>query len=173
LRFNSSFPKVVEGDLHMPDLLVKLYTLPPLEPLLEAQRAAGIVVRRAIAPEKGAVLNWVGAHFSKNWVSEVDVSFGHQPVGCFIAVENETLIGFGCSDVTARGFFGPTGVSEEARGRGTGKALLLACLHDMRAQGYGYGIIGGAGPVDFYAKAVGATVIEGSSPGMYEGMLRS
>lgn len=156
----------------MPDLLVKLYTLPPLEPVLQAQRETGILLRRAIAPEKSIVVDWVGAHFGKDWMSEVDVSFGHQPIGCFVAIENKTLIGFACCDVTARGFFGPTGVGEAARGRGTGKALLLACLHDLRAQGYGYGIIGSAGPVDFYVKAVGATIIEGSSPGVYEGMLR-
>ncbi len=156
----------------MSDLLVRLYKLPALEPVIEAQRAAGIVIRRAIAPEKSAVLKWVGKYFNERWVSEVDVTFGHIPVGCFIAVVDKEMIGFGCCDATARGFFGPTGVSEEARGKGTGKALLLACLHDLRAQGYGYGIIGGAGPVDFYVKAVAATVIEDSSSGLYEGMLR-
>jgi hypothetical protein len=156
----------------MTDMLVKLYKLPPLEPLIEAQRAQGIVVRRAIVPEKHHVLNWIRANFSEGWVNECDVTFAHQPVSCFIAVENNSLIGFACYDATARGFFGPTGVSEATRGRGTGKALLLAALHDLKAQGYGYGIIGGVGPAEFYAKAAGATIIEDSSPGMYDGMLR-
>jgi GNAT superfamily N-acetyltransferase len=63
-------------------------------------------------------------------------------------------------------------VDETYRGRGIGKALLLACLHDMWAQGYGYAIIGWAGPVDFYIRAVGAIVIPDSSPGIYRGMLK-
>ncbi len=56
-----------------------------------------------------------------------------------------------------KGFFGPTGVDESARGKGIGHALLLKTLLDMRDQGYGYAIIGGAGPVDFYQRSVGAT----------------
>lgn len=156
----------------MTDMLVKLYTLPPLEPALEAQRQQGISVRRAIAPEKHHVLNWVRQHFSDFWVSEVDVAFAHQPVGCFLAVHGETLIGFACYDSTARGFFGPMGVSETLRGKGTGAALFLVCLHDMLAQGYGYAVVGGVGPAEFYSKVAGATIIEDSTPGMYRGMLR-
>ncbi|MFN8373622.1 MAG: GNAT family N-acetyltransferase [Anaerolineae bacterium] len=156
----------------MSDMLVKLYALPPLEPVLEAQQNSGITIRRAIAPEKHHVLNWIRQHFSEFWVSECEVTFGHQPIGCWLAVEDGKLIGFSCCEATARGFFGPTGVSEAARGRGTGKALLLVALHDLRNQGYGYGIIGGVGPAEFYAKAAGATLIEDSTPGLYAGMLR-
>lgn len=151
----------------MPDLLVKLYGLPPLMTPIE-----NVELRRGLAPEKHHVLNWVRTHFSEFWVSETDVAFSRQPVSCFVAVEDGQLIGFGCYDTTRKAFFGPTGVSEAARGRGVGKALLLLCLHDMFAQGYAYAIIGGAGPVDFYARAVGATVIPDSSPGIYSGMLR-
>lgn len=156
----------------MPDMLVKLYQLPPLAPVIEAQAQQGITIRRALPPEKYFVTTWIDAHFNKHWISEADIAFSRQPVSCFIALENEQIIGFGCHETTHRGFFGPTGVSEAARGRGAGKALLLACLHDMRAQGYGYAIIGAAGPVDFYQKCVGAVVIEDSVPGVYAGLLR-
>lgn len=156
----------------MPDMLVKLYELPPLEPVLQQQSDLGIEIRRALAPEKHLVLAWIKQNFSDYWVSECDVAFSHVPVGCFIAIENGSLLGFSCYDATARGFFGPTGVGDAARGRGVGKALLLIALHDMRAQGYGYGIIGGVGPAEFYAKAAGATLIENSSPSIYKGLLR-
>ena len=148
----------------MPDMLVKLYDLPPF--------TSNPLIRRGIAPEKHIVLEWVQAHFSEYWHSECDVAFHRSPVSCFLAVEDGVLLGFGCYDTTRRGFFGPTGVGDFARGRGLGKALLLACLYDMFAQGYGYAIIGGAGPTDFYAQTVGATVIEDSIPGIYAGMLR-
>jgi len=42
----------------------------------------------------------------------------------------------------------------------------------MRAEGYGYTLIGGFEPAEFYAKSVGARLIEDSSPGVYRGMLR-
>ena len=50
-------------------------------------------------------------------------------------------------------------------------ALLLATLHGMKDTGYGYGVIGGAGPVDFYKKCCGAIVIEDSTPGVYRWMV--
>jgi hypothetical protein len=43
----------------------------------------------------------------------------------------------------------------------------------MRQQGYGYAIIGGVGPADYYSKAVGAVPIDGSEPGVYRGLLDS
>lgn len=154
------------------DMLVKLYELPPLQPVIQAQQERGILIRRGLAPEKHLVANWVRGEFNEYWVSECEVAFAHQPVGCFIAIENGVLLGFACYDTTARGFFGPTGVDKNAQGKGIGKALLIAALHDMRNQGYGYAIIGGAGPMDFYAKAVGAIEIENSWPGVYGTMLR-
>lgn len=155
----------------MTDMLVKLYDLPPVEPLVKAQSEQGVIIRRALTPEKHLVLDWVAEHFSAYWRSETDVAFARTPVSCFLATQNQQILGFGVYDATLLGFFGPTGVLPSARGRGLGTVLLLACLHDMAAQGYGYGIIGGVGPAAFYEKAVGATIIEGSSPGIYTDLL--
>jgi predicted N-acetyltransferase YhbS len=153
------------------DLLVKLYALDP-KPELDARLSkAGVTVRRALPPELGLVTAWIKEKFGRAWASEATVAFGRQPPSCFLAVKDKEVIGFACYDATARGFFGPTGVDETARGGGVGHALLLASLLDMRAQGYGYGIIGGAGPVDFYVRSVGAVPIEGSIPGIYQGLL--
>lgn len=155
----------------MPDMLVKLYTLPDLAPHLARQRQAGVEIRRALPPEKHLVTAWVGERFSTGWASECEVAFAHQPVSCFLAVREQSLLGFACYDATCRGFFGPTGVDEAARGSGIGTALLLACLEAMAAQGYGYAIIGAAGPTDYYAKTVGAIEIPDSWPGIYRGLL--
>ena len=62
-------------------------------------------------------------------------------------------------------------MDNEFRGQGIGKSLLIKCLEAMKQMGYGYAIIGGAGPIEFYEKAVQAEVIEGSIPGIYEGIL--
>jgi len=152
----------------MPDMLVKLYELPDA-PIAVPD---GVTIRRPIAPEKHVVTRWIGEHFNAAWVSEAEASFARSPVSCFIAVEDGRLLGFACYDATMRGFFGPTGVDAEERGRGIGKLLLLAALRAMRDEGYGYAIIGGAGPTAFYEKAVGAAAIPGSEPGVYKGMLR-
>lgn len=156
----------------MIDMLVKLYTLPPLEPEIAIQATQGVTIRRVIPAEKHFVTPWVGKEFSAFWQSETEIAFSRSPPTCWIAVEDKHIIGFAVYDTTAKGFFGPTGVSEQARGRGVGKALLLVCLHAMYWEGYAYAIIGGVGPTEYYAKTVGAIAIEGSSPGVYKGLLR-
>ncbi len=161
-----------KGACIMADMLVKLYELPSLEAPLAALAAQGVTVRRALTAEKHLVIAWIGQHFWPHWQSECEAAFSRQPVTCYLAVEGDALLGFACYDVTRKGFFGPTGVAEAARGRGIGTALLLVCLHSMWIEGYGYAIIGGAGPVDFYRQAVGAIEIPGSTPGVYRGMLQ-
>ena len=153
------------------DMLVKLYALPDSREAYESLRKAGITTRRALAPEKHKVVAWVKERFSEHWASEVDVAFERQPVTCFIAVRQKVILGFACHDATCPNFFGPTGVDPNERGRGIGKALLFNCLEAMKQQGYGYAIIGGVGPAEFYTRTVGATPIEGSEPGVYGGLL--
>ena len=153
------------------DMLVKLYDLPSSHEPLRSLAAAGVSIRRALPPEKHKVLAWIRSTFSEAWASEADVTFAREPVSCFLAIQNKRLLGFACHDATCRNFFGPTGVDASARGRGIGAGLLLACLDAMRDQGFGYAIIGGVGPAEFYTKTVGAIPIEGSEPGIYRGLL--
>ncbi len=154
----------------MPDMLVKLYELPEVEPALRHAAREGVAVRRARTPEKKRVAAWVSDHFEL-WLSEVEVAFHRSPVSCFVAARGAALVGFACYDAFCPNFFGPTAVADAERGKGIGRALLLAALHAQRAQGYAYAIIGGVGPVDYYIQCVGATVIEGSDPGMYRDLL--
>ena len=155
----------------MSDWLVKLYELPSAarRPALPA----GWSVRKPIGPEHDLVARWVAAHFGPGWASEAGVALGNRPVSLFLAAQDSMLAGFACYDATARGMFGPIGVQTEARGRGLGQALLLACLDDMRALGYAYAVVGSAGPTGFFQRTAGAVEIAGSSPGPYRGMLRS
>ena len=155
----------------MSDLLVKLYDLP----LPSAQRPLpeGVLVRKPIGPEQGLVTAWVAAEFGPGWASEAQVAMANRPVSLYMALRAQTLLGFACYDATALGMFGPIGIGADARGQHIGAALLLACLHDMRSQGYAYAVVGSAGPVDFFARTAGAIDIPGSSPGPYRGMLRT
>jgi hypothetical protein len=156
----------------VPDLLVRLYDLPEV-PASPALGAEGIVIRRAIPPERHAVTGWITATFAITpWVSECETAFSSLPVTVWIATRGEALLGFACHDASAKGFFGPTGVAEAERGKGIGEALLFATLRGMYEAGYAYAIIGGVGPVDFYRKHLDVVVIPRSDPGIYRGMLR-
>jgi GNAT superfamily N-acetyltransferase len=154
----------------MHDMLVRLYALPSLDEAVAACAARGVTIRRALAPERHAVLDWVRAHFASS-AAEVETAFAQAPVNCFIAVRDNAMLGFACYDVTCRNYFGPEGVAAGERGHGIGSALLLAALHAQRAQGYAYAIIGGVGPAEFYAKTVGAVAIADSTPGIYSTLL--
>ncbi len=156
----------------MQDMLVRLYDLPESASRVRALHEAGIEVRRALAPERHVVVSWVRQHFGEGWASECAVSFARLPISCFRAQRGQEVLGFACYDATAKAFFGPTGVLERERNQGIGTALLLVALQAMAAEGYAYAIIGGAGPADFYAKAVSAVPIAGSTPGIYKNLLR-
>src|SRR5215213_3657845 len=151
----------------MPDLLVNLLKLPPLED------AQGFIVRHAQPFELSQVRRFVAENFSAQWADEISVGFARQPISIYIATIDRELAGFAAYECTRRGFFGPTGVSQAARGKGIGKSLLLACLWSLREMGYVYGIIGAAGPVRFYQKTVDAIIIPDSEPGIYTDMLKA
>ena len=151
----------------MPDMLVNLLRLPPVEPALEELRGAGVVVRRARPWELTAVREFVGENFSQAWADEIAVGLVRQPVTVFVALRGGRLVGFAAYECTRKDFFGPTGVVESERGRGLGRALLLAALRGLRELGYAYAVVGGVGPAEFYERTVGARLIPDSSPGVY------
>jgi predicted N-acetyltransferase YhbS len=151
----------------VPDLLVNLLKLPPLEAIAPSQ----ILVRRAQPFELTRVRSFVEQNFSTAWADEISVGFANKPVSVYIAIEEKKIVGFAAYECTRKAFFGPLAVVEEARARGIGNALLLACLHALRELGYVYGIIGHAGPIKFYERAVGAIVIPDSDPGIYTNLL--
>lgn len=156
----------------MPDMLVNLLILPDLQPRLNALSDQGVVIRRANVFEISQVRSFIQNDFATSWADEVLVGFSNKPVTVYIAIRDGEVIGFGAYECTRRAYFGPTGVTERERGKGIGKALLLACMHGLRDLGYVYGIIGGAGPIEFYSGALGAIVIPGSEPGIYADRLK-
>ena len=155
----------------MVDMLVRLYALPEGAPLRRKLEEKGVLIRTCRPYEMHAVQEWIARTFSTRWVSEFTAAMSHQPVGCIIATRNREVLGFACFDATMRGFIGPMGVDPSLRMGGVGKALLVTALEQMKVLGYGYAVIGGTGPQEFYSRTVGATVIEGSDPGIYADIL--
>lgn len=152
-------------------MLVNLLRLPPLEPMLEELRKKGVTVRRAQPFEQSVIRQFVAEKFAVAWADEIGVAYANKPVSLFVATragaDGSKLLGFAGYECTRRNYLGPMGVVESDRGNGIGAALLVAALHAMREMGYVYAIIGGVGPVEFYERTVGATVIANSTPGIY------
>jgi GNAT superfamily N-acetyltransferase len=157
----------------MADMLIKLYELEDHRPFLVEQKELGISLRKPLGPEKHGIISWVSDHFGAGWASETDAALCNTPATCFVAVKDANIIGFACYDATALGFFGPIGVDKSHRKKGTGKALMTACLLDMKLKGYGYAVVGAVKDTDYYKNAVGAIEIPDSSPGIYKTRVRN
>ncbi|MFT6898281.1 MAG: hypothetical protein ACJA13_002701 [Paraglaciecola sp.] len=160
----------------MPDMLVKLYTLPDISQQKAQIEKSGIIFKRALAMDKGLILPFIRRSFPKaqsSWASECEVALLRQPTACYIAVAQKEIVGFACYDTSAKGFFGPLGVSDMHTKQGIGKVLLILCLQAMEMEGYGYGIIPWVSSVDYYQKVLGAEVIKGSEPGIYHRRIKN
>src|SRR5256714_12643580 len=148
----------------MPDMLVNLLRLPPLEPSLDEMRGAGLVVRRAQPWELTPVREFAAREFSQSWADEISVGFARQPVTVYVALRGGRLVGFAAYECTRKNFFGPTGVVEDERGRGVGRALLLPCLWALREPGHAYAGTGALRPAGFYRRAGAAAPPPPHSP---------
>ncbi|MDC6367561.1 MULTISPECIES: GNAT family N-acetyltransferase [Flavobacteriaceae] len=157
----------------MQDMLVRLLDLPDISKIenyhLEIEQ---IIFKRPIPPEKSIVVNWVRENFSRNWADEAERAFTSLPSNCYIAQRGQSILGFACFEVTAKNFFGPTGVLPLERGKEIGKVLLIKSLTAMQEMGYTYAIIGGVGPASYYTKAVDAKIIEDSEQSIYQNLLK-
>lgn len=95
------------------------------------------------------MLDFVERHFGKIWRFEAErAQIAH-------SIDN---IGFAVAEANNRGLgtFGPLGVAKEHRGKGHGRRLLRACLHDLRVRGFERVIIPWTSEIDFYRRSCGA-----------------
>jgi GNAT superfamily N-acetyltransferase len=149
------------------DMLIKLYDLPSQEAFVEQVTRQHIVIRRAMAYERSTVCDWVRRHFNPLWAEECAVAFGHQPIGCYIAVKDDALCGFCCLNATYRNFIGPIGIASSFQSKGVGRSLLLTAAEEMHRAGFAYAVIGDAGEPGFFKRAARAVEIPDSTPGSY------
>ena len=147
----------------MADLLVPLYGLP------DGSAPPGFTFRKPMGCEGDQVKDWIRGSFSPGWASEINPAICSVPPTILLAVESATsrVAGFCAWDCTALGFLGPVGVSDAFRGKGIGAFLVLSVLQDMVEQGYGYAVVGDAGPAEFFVKSCGAIPIPNSGQGIY------
>lgn len=153
-------------------MIVRLYDLPSLDDEIRKMEGQGIRIIRAFPPNREHIVSWIKEHSSLYAAGEAECCFSRKRPTLFIAARDNEILGYACYNATAPDFFGPTKVLESEQGKGIGRALLIACMHAMREEGYGYAIIGSVGPTAFYEKCVGAIPIPDSTPGLYADMLR-
>jgi mycothiol synthase len=113
---------------------------------------------RASHSRRAEALAWIERQFGRIWRFESEPAFDRDEPTMFL-VENEGAIaGFAAHDANNRGlgFFGPTGVSRQLRGRGLGRLLLMASLADLRSRGFSRVIIPWTDSLEFYRKSCGA-----------------
>ena len=101
------------------------------------------------------VLAFIEHNFGAIWRFEAS----HADTIFHVREEGE-IAGFATHEANNRGlgFFGPTGVAEQFRGRGLGKELLLASLADLQRRGFDRVVIPWTDAIAFYKKSCGARV---------------
>jgi len=129
-----------------------------LDVALTSRPRVDALTRRPAHEESDRVLAFVERHFGRIWRFEAMKAFETDVPQIFITEENGEITGFAVHDVNNRGlgFFGPTGVAKDMRGRGLGCDLLLASLADLHRIGYERAVIPWTDAFDFYRKCSGA-----------------
>lgn len=153
----------------MADLICPLYDTPKHQNLLDELVRDGITIRSARAWENAPLSEFIHRHFGQRWADETARAFMSTPITVIIALHEKAIVGFAAYEVTARTYFGPTGVDEAYRNRGIGKALLYEALDGLKNLGYVYGIIGSPGPIDFYTKATKCLLLPSDWTTIYTG----
>lgn len=138
------------------DMIVSLkdYSFPTLP-------KSRITYRKAKQKDAPSLKTFVEKEFGNGWIDSIEIGLLQENIPIFIALDGQGIIGFACFDVVRRkkGLFGPMGISFSNRIQGIGYTLLHYCLGEMKEIGYGYAVIGEAGPLEFYEKACNAVVI--------------
>lgn len=115
-------------------------------------------VKRVTERDKERFLTFVEREFGRIWRFEAAKAFERDVPPAFAAEVDGEIAGFVVHDVNNRGlgFFGPTGVARNMRGRGLGRALLLASLADLRAMGFARVVIPWTDALEFYRRSADA-----------------
>jgi mycothiol synthase len=113
-------------------------------------------VIRVTTETRERVFSFIEKEFGRIWRFEASNAGDN----LFYVEVDGNIAGFAAHDANNRGlgFFGPTGVARQHRGRGLGAILLRTSLADLRRLGYERAIIPWTDALDFYRKACGATV---------------
>src|SRR5471032_2766935 len=128
-----------------------------LDAIPSSRREPGLPFR-ASHSLRAEALAFIEREFGRIWRFESEPAFDRDEPTMFLVENGGAIAGFAAHDANNRGlgFFGPTGVSRQSRGRGLGRLLLLASLADLRTLGFSRVIIPWTDSLEFYRKSCGA-----------------
>jgi GNAT superfamily N-acetyltransferase len=121
-----------------------------------ASPPAGVTIGRVLEDNDADAAVAVGQAVSPTLAGEVARAVEHG--SCLLARDNDRPVAVGCHSVNRVGWIGPLLVAGPDRRRGIGTALLAGLCADLRAAGRPEAQIGWAQPLEFYARAAGASV---------------
>jgi ribosomal protein S18 acetylase RimI-like enzyme len=116
----------------------------------------GIELRRVLDDaDADAALAWCAGHLPGGRRA---LSRAVEQACCFVALSEGQVAGLICHSINRAGWIGPIGVARHQRRMGIGRALVGAACADLRSTGLGDAHISGPGPIEFFARATGASV---------------
>src|SRR5579859_3091574 len=116
----------------------------------------GVEVRRVLEDaDAEAVSAWSARHAPGR---RAEVARAVDNGSCFVAITDRDVAGVVCHSVSRTGWIGPLGVGPDHRRKGIGRALLGAACGDLRAAGLPDVQIATPAPIEFFARAAGASV---------------
>lgn len=118
----------------------------------------GITVRRARPDDRTSITVLCETHNHYGWAIETGMGLAKDPVTVFVAEREGQICAFATHSVCGPIHFGPMLTAPDLRGLGIGSVLLKCCLLDWQRAGVERCEIVWAGPLAFYARAVGATM---------------
>lgn len=118
----------------------------------------GLQILRASAADLEPAKAFVGEHFSEGWLAEVNDTGRYDRPSLHLAKDGDEIVAFAAYGITGPHRFGPTGTNPDYRRKGIGTILLKRCLRDIAQLGYYRAEISWAGPIGYYAQAVGARI---------------
>ena len=133
-----------------------------------ALRASGVTLR---GPDHASdrERDWIAANFGGNWPAEASAGqnwFSYDSGGAlsgFATFEQRVHRYWwleGWLEQADVGIFGPMGVAPYQRGRQVGTVLAQQALLSLKELGFRRALIPAVGPVEFYQRCCGATVIQ-------------
>jgi len=126
--------------------------------------ARGFRVRRGRPGDEPAIARLCEMHGYHGWAVEAAMALEERPTTVFVAESAShpdpecAIRAFAAHSVTGPAHFGPMLTAADLRGMGIGSVLLKRCMRDWQQAGVSRCEIVWAGPISFYARAVGATI---------------
>lgn len=131
----------------------------------QASPPAGVTIDRVLEDADAARAADLCRRYWPDWEAEARRAVDHGAclLARAVAGDGETdgsgdAIGFACHSVNRVGWVGPMATVPHLQHNGVGAALLSALCADLRVAGLAEAEISWVGPVEFYARAAGASV---------------